>query len=273
VVNLQAVVMGAPAGGFFEFPRRITFTHVGPVLAGLWARGAARRIPQSKVFRVSRSAVQSAAARKDFCTVTNTAWVQNYTKEMANVDSTFMRYSGVDAYAHFETSTNTTFSVGVSGSGNKGSFTASGTWSFSSTTGYDFGHNHGPSAEHYQMEYVPSEYELYYTPGYCFGYYYTQPSAQTGGHGLQFGIAIPSTPTQYCVQETPNATWYKASTQATTIEAGLTVSEIDFTASAQTGWTSTDIIYYENTDGSYWHLCGVLDYPGNDPGRVVAGLP
>lgn len=50
---------------------------------------------------------------------------------------------------------------------------------------------------------------------------------------------------------------HKSKTTASTISAGLTVPEIGFTASAQTGWSNTDTLFDQNTQKGHGYVCAV----------------
>jgi len=202
----------------------------------------------------------------DFCYVRHTAWVKDYRRAWGNIDATYMRRRGLSAWVSYDASQSTTFSVGFSGSSNKGSFSAGGSYSLTAGFGFDFPPNAGPSSEYYQTQFIPALYKIWYTPGYCFGGYFTQPRKQTGGFHVQYGIRIPRA--THCVPE-PRGTWHTHTTRALTISAGLTISEIGFTASAQTGWSITDTLYYKGSHNG-WTLCGVRDDPGGNPGALVA---
>lgn len=158
-----------------------------------------------------------------------------------------MRKSGVRAWVNYEMTQTTTFSLGESGSTGAGGFKGDG---------------------------IPSLYKTVWSPGTnCAVTYSVHPSEETGGNHIKFKIAIPRTPMRFCAPEPGGSTWHKSKTTASTI-SGLTVPEIGFTASAQTGWSSTDTLYYKGVvkHHTYW-LCGVKDFPGGAPGRVVAGRP
>jgi len=270
IVNLQADVVGTRAGtSLYPFSLRIRSTPSGPVLTRLWVRGSPHGALQTAVLRVS-GARNSAAIPQDFCYDAHTSFVKNYAAEWANLDATYMRFSGVKGWVDYETGQDSTFSVGISSSAEKGSFSAGGSYTLSSTIGYTFGANAGPSSEYYQTQFLPALYKITYTPGDCVTYF-TQPGSQTGGHSLRTGISIPSA--GYCVPETAGATFYRAASTASTTSDGMDISEIGFTASAQTGWSSTDTIYYEDTNNSSWHLCGVHGEPAESPGEIVAGVP
>ena len=63
----------------------------------------------------------------------------------------------------------------------------------------------------------------------------------------------------------------KDTTSSGTFSTGLTITEVGFNASAQTGWdTDATISYHFRNTGI--NLCGLRDYPtGRHPNFIVAG--
>jgi hypothetical protein len=128
IVNLQADVVGTRAGtSLYPFSLRIRSTPSGPVLTRLWVRESPHGALQTAVLRVS-GARTSAAIAQDFCYDAHTSFVKNYAAEWANLDATYMRFSGVKGWVDYETGQDSTFSVGVSSSADKGSFSAGAAW-------------------------------------------------------------------------------------------------------------------------------------------------
>lgn len=265
IVNLQARVAGTGIA-FYPFSLRIKPTPAGPVIATVSS-------PLVATMRISGTAVHLAATPHDFCFIPHTTLIRNYKRAWGNIDATYIRHSGVEGSVSYEQTQDTNFSVGLSVSGKEGSFSDQGTLSFSATTGFDFTPNKGPTAEYYQMQFIPSLYKTTYSPGNnCYVSYSVQPTEETGANHVKYRIRIPRT--TVCVQEAAGA-WHKSTTTASTITGGLTVAELGFTASAQTGWSKTDTLTYQNVNGrhGFW-LCGAHDYPGGThPGEIVAGLP
>lgn len=75
------------------------------------------------------------------------------------VRCTFMRKPGMSATATRDSGQNTSFSVGFSGSGSKGSFTDSGSFSWSSDLTVQFDTFRGPSSQLYQSQFTPGLYK------------------------------------------------------------------------------------------------------------------
>jgi hypothetical protein len=266
IVNLQARVPGARAGtGFFAFSLRIRATTAGPVLARLWTPKGAATVAQEAVLRVS----MGPRVPSDFCYIQHTQFDKSYKNEWAKVDETFMRDSDMSATASFDVNQSTTFGVGVSASNAYGSFSDSGTFSWGNDFTTNFNPYNGPSSQSYQSQYVPGDYNYYYSPGYCLGNYFTQPDNQTQGHQVTSAGSTPNA--THCAPENGVHSIVVNKTQAATISAGMTISEIGFNASTQTGWSNTDTITYTNNNRTNWNLCGLNSLPGvGNPGVLVA---
>lgn len=255
LVNLQAGVAGAAGpSGFYAFSLHVTSSPAGVRLAGMGGQQA-----PGVVLKIG------AKVPGDFCYVRHTAFVKRYRAEWGNIDATYARRRGTSVWASYDASQGTTFSVGFSGDAAAGSFSYDGSYTFSSDFGFDFGANAGPTSEYYQTGFYPALYKIWYTPGNCGLGYFTQPNGQTGFFHVQYRIPIPRA--THCGPE-PRGTWHTNNTRALTVSAGLTVREIHFTASAQTGWSTTDELFYHNAHN--WTLCGVRDNPGGSPGALVA---
>lgn len=170
-VNLQVVVAGSKT--WYEFPLRIISTSIGPALAGIWASPGKRSTPMTVALRVQGSTWKE-AARRDFCDHEVSVYDKDYAKAWGNVDQTYERYSGISATSKLTNGQNTTFSVGISGSGDAGTFSTSGHFSLGDTVTTQFKTFAGPAIQSYQANYTPSEYTHYLNPGHCFVNDYAQ---------------------------------------------------------------------------------------------------
>ncbi len=271
VVNLQIAVVGSSA--WHEFPLQIISTSAGPALANVMTSRSERLRTLTVNLHVSGSRWKP-AAKSDFCYKETSVFDRNYSKTWGAVDETYERYSGIDATAKLTSSQNTSFSVGFSGDGESGSFTSGGSFSLGDSVTTVFDTIDGPGTQGYQANYTPSEYTEIWEPGGCVGDDYAQPSVQDDGDRVEGAGSIPSTPTADCdLQHLVYSKQYGYST-ASTINSGLTISEIGFTASAQTGWSNNDWIKYINPSGNDWHTCGENGDPASgSAGRIVTGLP
>jgi hypothetical protein len=242
----------------------------GAVLTRPGAQRAATAVPQTAIIRASalpRNA--SLKVPNDFCYIQHTTFVKNFSNTYATINESYLKYSGRSATVTRYSGQNTSFSVGVSGSNGYGSFSASGSFSWSSHLTVHFTPQPGPSSDRYQSQFTPGDYKVTFSPGTCSAYYFTQPDGETGSYTVASG-GVP-TPT-HCVSETDVASIDWNHTSASTVSAGMTISAIGFTASTQTGWTTSDTLTYSNTANSEtWYLCGLNAVPGSgSPGVLGA---
>ncbi len=272
VVNLQARVAGAAdPSGFYPFSMRIVLTSAGPTLTELPANGA-RVTAATTVFHLSKSATQRVEDPRDFCYKPTTTFVKNFKKEWSTMDQTYMPASGVKATAGYERGQTTTFGVGVSASGDAGSFDANGSYSIAAKIKGQWQWYKGPSTQDYQVNYTPAKYRVTLSPGKCPSHYFTQPSGQDAGSQVVSPGGAPMA--RHCDPESPKFLLTISGTVASTISDGITVKELGFSASVQVGWDHSDTISYQGTTKFKWHVCGINADPANgSPGRVVAALP
>jgi hypothetical protein len=271
IVNLQVAVVGSSA--WHEFPLQITSTSTGPALTTVMASHSERLTTPTVNLHVSGSRWKPAAT-SDYCYKETSVFDQDYSKTWGAVDETYERYSGINATAKLTSSQDTSFSVGFSADGESGTFTSGGSFSLGDSVTTIFDTIDGPGTQGYQVNYTPSEYTDIWEPGGCVGDDYAQPRVQDDGARVVGAGSIPSTPTADCdLQHLVYSKQYGYST-ASTINSGLTISEIGFTASAQTGWSNNDWIKYINPSGKDFHTCGEYGDPASSgAGRIVTGLP
>jgi hypothetical protein len=272
VVNLQARVVGAAdPSGFYPFSMRIVSTPAGPALTEL-PTGGARVTAATMIFHLSKSATQSVEGPRDFCFKATTKFVKDFKKEWSTMDQTYMPAAGVKATAGYTTGQTTTFGVGVSPSGNFGSFESKGSYSISAKTDGQWQWYKGPSTQDYQVNYTPAKYHVTLSPGKCPSHYFTQPNGQDAGSQVVSAGGAPMA--RHCDSESPKFKFTIAGTEASTISAGMTVKEIGFSSNIQVGWDHTDTISFQGTTKFKWHICGVNADPAHgSPGRIVAALP
>lgn len=138
------------------------------------------------------------AARRDFCDHEVSVYDKDYAKAWGKVDQTYERYSGISATSKLTNGQSTTFSVGISGSGDAGTFSASGHFTLGDTVTTQFKTFAGPATQSYRANYTPSEYTHYLNPGHCFENDYAQLRVQDDGARKVSAGSAPRTPRRYC---------------------------------------------------------------------------
>jgi len=272
IVNLRATVVGVtdPSGGY-PFSVRIGSAASNPAVTSFPAGSGTATA--ERVFRLSGSAARLAEHPRDSCLQMHSSFVRSYKPAWGTVDQTYMNRSRVQAQASIVRKQTTTFSIGESASGDVGSFKANGTFTFSNTIGFKWPWFSGPSSQDYQLNYTPAKYKIYFTPHplLCSTYFVVQAEKQRSGHRVISAGKIPGTKRKNCDPQGPQGTLSITTTKASTISAALTIKEVGFSASAQTGWSNTDTISYRSSLHTWW-LCGTNGDPADAaPGRLVAG--
>lgn len=164
----------------------------------------------------------------------------------------------------FTAGASATLGVGMSQSGNYGSYSASGTASVSTQSTIGFSSSTGSRDDRTEMTYGKYQY-VCWTPGYP-TYFYARPTAVAGG--TQLGAsAVPTA--NYCTAYSAGSWLEKSTTAATTTSLGAaTVPLIGISLSAQSGYTAnTKLKFTFNESG---RLCGTSGYPASAPGLLVA---
>jgi hypothetical protein len=152
-VNLQTrVARAADDSGFYAFSMRIVSTPAGPALTDLSA-SSTHAVAATAAFHLSKPATQLVEHPRDFCFVQHTKFLRNFKKEWSTIDQTYVPRRGVKATASYDVGQTTTFSVGRSGSGDAGTFSANGTYSIAASIKGQWPWYHRPSTQDYQVNF------------------------------------------------------------------------------------------------------------------------
>lgn len=162
----------------------------------------------------------------------------------------------------FTYTANASSSLGVGVQDPSGTWSASGTYTISSTSGTPFANYGGDQAYVYKTDYQYAEY----TNG-CLTW--TQPYEYAGGGQVD---ATNAPYADYCLRYPAGSSPFFGSQKAYTFTAAINISEIGFSAQGTTGWSNEAAIIYKM--GTYSHdICGTANYPGSTPKKIVIGLP
>lgn len=177
-----------------------------------------------------------------------------------------MHYDTTTGVSHkftYNSGTSNTLGVGFSYTGSYGSFKASGTHTRSAE-----GSAYFPTATTNEHDYTRFAWGLYGVA--CDGVvdgYQMRTRGWAGGGTYWTGPTAPSAP--YCVTQAAGTGFSRNSSQQTTASTGADVSAaIGIDLSSQSGYSTGSSISYKFS--STRSLCGVNDYPGLTPGRLVA---
>lgn len=205
------------------------------------------------------AAMTAAAGIPSNCTL-----VTDYGPRWVVVGQTSATTGGHTQKFTFSTGASSSLGVGYSLTGAYGSFSSSGTQSWSSTTSIGFPTYSTSGTRLMKTQYRYAKVHCYqYVSNYY--YYNVVPTAFVTGSTT----VASSTPTaNYCASFSAGSTFTKSSTSAVTYSSGVSISNmIGINLSARTGFTGTAKLYY--TFSSSRHLCGKSDYPGGTPYQLV----
>lgn len=182
-----------------------------------------------------------------------------------NVMQSYSTINGTLQKFNYGVGQSTTVGVGVSGSGNNGTYTGSGTAGISDTghTQQFWPNQSNRSFNHWQTFF---EWGKYYVYNSCpqLDHYEIFPNAWNAGDAFVHPSGAPGA--THCTPELKGGGLTQSSTTATTFGVGFTV--LGFSGSAQTGYSTNASIgmFFPNTAGQ---LCGVNGTPPNNPGILV----
>ncbi len=170
---------------------------------------------------------------------------------------------GVAQQFTYENGQSSSLGIGVS---TPSGYSASGTYAISAGGVTPFPSEGGDSGWRYKSAFIYGEYD-----NGC--KVWVQPYTYAGGSQLDTE-AIPSA--NYCLSYLAHTSPGFNSNTAVTFSLGITIPEVGFTATAQTGWDHSASITY--TTGAQNHdICGQAyypdaSYPAPSPQRIVMGL-
>lgn len=263
-VNLEVIAATSAGAGSFSFPRRIIRTGkgmaLGSALSGKTPRAASAERADLHLLRLSRPEATALRSPR----ACGWAFLKSYGPEWTVVGATYSIVTGVTQHFTYSNGQSSSLGVGQSSSGKSGSFSESGTDSESSNTTEDYPTFSNKIAIEYKTQFVYGEYG--YSCGSGFISYMAKPTSYAGGAEYS---KTGSRVAEWCVWQNAGTTFTKSTTSAYTFSAGLSISAIGLTLTAQTGYDTGATISYHFTVRHL--LCGRNDFPGGSPGLIQAG--
>lgn len=211
----------------------------------------------------SGGATPAGAVRGYACMV----YKQNLGKARTTLGSVRSRSTAIRASATYTASASNTFGAGLSTTGVKGTFSASGTITWSADTTLSFATQNVVGTQTYRTE---MEYGLYYGTG-CSprGVYFYQvlPARWVGSAYTEWNSATP-TIGSHCAGVTAGNGITKASGTNTTNTTGASTSGmIGINLSSKANWSSKFTQVIKRSTAGY--ICGTSGYPGESaPGYL-----
>jgi hypothetical protein len=168
----------------------------------------------------------------------------------------------------------TTFGVGVSATGNAGSFSLNGTFTFTTdhTATVAWPRETGISNNAWATTYEIGEYEYYNTCNTASDYWFIEPYKWTAGEAVTHPTSVPALNAANCSPYQSGGNFQGNSSTASTIAHGYDVKggsvvNDEFTGSAQTGYSANAQVGFSFNQNGY--LCGNNATPP-DAGLYVA---
>jgi hypothetical protein len=271
IVNFKLEVAAAYGSTEYSFPRRLEATSTGPQLAALFnPPGGPGLGPQTVTIRLSRT--HPGPYHPSIVCVPDTFWVKNYRERWEPFGATYSTTSHVRQGFSYSNGQSTSFSVGVSATGAKGTFSTSGSFTKSNShaTSETPPSSKGPASRVYETHVINGLYVFSWSDQDCGpSHLFTQPDNLPGGGRTIKGKAPRAT---RCESYGPRYKFSKSVTKAATFTRGYSIPAIGFTASTQTGWSSEATVWY-NLGHKRKRICGTNAKPGNDPRILVARAP
>jgi hypothetical protein len=209
------------------------------------------------------------------------SYVRQLNREWASVGSTYIwRLSpGVVGKIVYSNGQSSHLGVGFSDSGAFGSFSSDGTVSRSSTTTIGFPYGHSGDFWEYQTQWRTALYVKRCNPpppgssNNIVGYK-AQANGFIGGQNIVSETSPPATQSAYCSRYLPGpGSSFQTQNEKAVIwngSLGLTMSDIGFNATAQTGYDSSAQLTYDFSNATQTnYVCGTNTYAANARRTVV----
>lgn len=255
IVNLEVTATAGSRSGLFVFPVQLMHAANETLLAVF--SGARRSSPVTADIHLIGLARFSPARPTIQCGITHL--LHTYSPHWAVIGLTGSVVGGINQQFTYGKGQSSNLGIGVQHA--NGSFSESGTFSLSTNHTIPFAKYGGFTTKRYKTEFQYALYAQECAPNF------TQVYRYWGGAAVQSIGKIKAT---YCAFYFKGTAPIWSSTRAATIGAGITISEIGFNASAQTGWSQSASVQYWMVKAGHY-VCGTHGPPGADPRTVIVG--
>jgi hypothetical protein len=201
------------------------------------------------------------------CEFGNWNYYASMGKHWATVGQTYVPTTYATQQFSYTSGQFSSIGVGVSGTGKKGSFSASGTYAWSnavaSTKRGTWPKYGARRSVFYRTEFHLGEYVCSTS-----GTFMQHANGYFGGAHIEKPPSVPHTPNKWCASYVGGYTYYSTNTAAVTWTKSLGIhAGLDFDASVQTGYdNSAQVIYHLNRERD---ICGSNGPPGGTPRKIV----
>jgi len=244
----HATVSASQSSLSFEFPDSGPISSAGPIVTPAAAVG-----PKT-------------AASPDVVTC-STYFYKSLGHPWATLGGTYATTDGGTQDFVFKTTTTSTVGVGASPTGAAGSFSANGTQTLTSSAKSSFPtQDDSAGSHHWYSEFTANEYQTRCIQSLTGQTTYSYFTSSDGWYGGQKVKAVGTLNAPHCAPYPGGSTFTLDSSKASTYDAGMTLPYINFSASTQTGYTtSTEAIFHQNVPRN---LCGQYGGPAAAPGQL-----
>jgi hypothetical protein len=279
-VNLEVFAGTRAASGAYSFTGRAVTVAGRTALAAANGHGIAHAVAEQANIHLITSGTAGSSASSAVspspgfglaCTQITTL-VHPEKLEWMKLAASFARSSGVTITYTYTTGQSSSIGVGISPTGNLGMFTASGTYTVSASQSTSFAPVAGPGSVYYETQVEPGLFKTTWSSAFCGSTtWQTQVIGVAGGEQEVPIHKAPPHATRCVFYQSGGSTVLDNST-ASTFSVGLSISELGFSASAQTGYDTSGSLAYHFTSSQ--DVCGLDGNPASanpGPGLVVAG--
>jgi hypothetical protein len=219
---------------------------------------------------VDRALAQPNAPNVEDCTIKFDRALGNLPGVVGGVFSTTT--GGTESFS-YQLGASSAIGVGTSGTGKVGTFSAGGTYTVTNNTESDAGpYSLGTSYE-FKVLFTESEYDnqcIQTLTGAETNTYFTKTEGVYGGWTP---VKVGSISAKQCASYTGPYTLTKTSSKAWDFTSGMAIPDIDFTASTDTGYTTTASVSYHLNSGVKREICGVSSGPGGTDPQLIQVEP
>jgi hypothetical protein len=281
-VNLEVFAGTHATSGAYSFTGRVVTLSGKTALTGANSHGITHSpAEQANIHLITSGTPESSASPKvspspgfGFACTQTTKLVHPEKLEWMKLAASFARSAGVTMTYTYTTGQSTSIGVGISPTGTPGTFTVSGTYTVSMSQSTSFAPVTGPGSVYYETEVEPGLFKTTWSSAFCGSTTWQTQAIGIAGGEQEIPIRTgPPDATRCAFYQSGGGTVLDKST-ASTFSVGLSISELGFSASAQTGYDTSGSLAYHITSSQ--DLCGLDGNPGSvnpGPGLVVSCIP
>jgi hypothetical protein len=167
---------------------------------------------------------------------------------------------GTESFS-YEEGASSAVGVGTSASGKAGSFSAGGTYTVTNDVENDGGPYPLGASHEFKVLFTEGEYDTRCIQTLTGSETITYFTKTEGVYGGWTPVTVKSITAKQCASYTGPYTLTRTSTKAWEFKSGLGIPAIDFTASTDTGYTTTAKVSYHLNSGVTRKICGVSSGP------------